>query len=436
MDEPPSKIFLESVFTANNLVVWSAVVVLLLFVAAFLAASESAFFSLRGDDLQRLENSRDQKEKVVARLLGHPHSLWLTIIILTSIVDSAVIVISGLWLKSFSNDQISQVVSFSATIIVVFFISVFAVILPQVYASRNYSKFTSRIAGIWSFFLRLFHPFLLLGRKRDDVVLMKGTRSSADGLNEMLVQAVKDEESAGDEQEILKGIVNFGTLTVRQVMRSRVDIAALDITLNFHELMNLINKSGFSRMPVYRDTVDKIEGVLYIKDLLPFIDHDENFRWQKLVRSGFFVPENKKVDVLLKDFQRRRVHMAIVVDEYGGTLGLITLEDIIEEIIGEINDEFDDETSPFRRISENTFVFEGKTSLRDFCKVLDIGPEIFDDIKGEYESLGGLILELNKQLPSVGKKISFDQFTFIVEAVDKKRIKRIRVHVHEQKESD
>src|SRR5574339_740746 len=165
--------------------------------------------------------------------------------------------------------------------------------------------------------------------------------------------------------------------------------------------MNLINKSGFSRMPVYRDTVDKIEGVLYIKDLLPFIDHDENFRWQKLIKSGFFVPENKKIDVLLKDFQKRRVHMAFVFDEYGGTLGLITLEDIIEEIIGEINDEFDDETSPFRRIEENTFVFEGKTSLRDFCKALDIEPEIFDEIKGEYESLGGLILELNNELPNV-----------------------------------
>lgn len=431
MDEPPSKISFESVYTDNSLVVWSMAIVLFLFVAAFLTVSESVFFSFKGDDVQRFESSGDRREKIVARLLNHPHSLLLTILILTYFVNSAILVVSALWLNAFSS---SPAASFSVTLIVIFIISVFTEILPQVYASGDRSKFATRIAHVWDFFMRLFKPFLFLGRKRDGEIQMKATRS-AEGLNKV-VKTVKDEESAGGQQEILKGIVNFGTLTVKQVMRSRVDIAALDITLNFHELMNLINKSGFSRMPVYRDTVDRIEGVLYSKDLLPFIDHDENFRWQKLVRSGFFVPENKKIDVLLKDFQKRRVHMAIVVDEYGGTLGLITLEDIIEEIIGEINDEFDDETSPFRRIDENTFVFEGKTSLHDFCKVLEIESETFNEIKGESESLGGLILELNNELPNVGKKIQFDQFTFVVEAVDKKRVKRIRVHVHEQKESD
>jgi gliding motility-associated protein GldE len=263
----------------------------------------------------------------------------------------------------------------------------------------------------------------------------KGYHTTVEELNQALDIATINNETSEDEKEILKGIVNFGTLTVKQVMRSRMDISAADIELNFIELMEWVNKSGFSRIPVYRDTPDKIEGVLYIKDLLPFMDLDAVFEWQKLLRPGFFVPETKKIDSLLKDFQEKRVHMALVVDEYGGTSGLITMEDIIEEIIGENNDEFDEVGLNLQKIDDKTFVTEGKISLHDFCKAIDVEGNVFDEVKGESESLGGLILELNNELPKVGDEISYENFTFVIEAVDKKSIKRVRVQIGEEKES-
>jgi putative hemolysin len=216
---------------------------------------------------------------------------------------------------------------------------------------------------------------------------------------------------------------------VKQIMRSRMDITAFDIEMAYPELMGKINEVGYSRIPVYRETIDKIEGILYIKDLLPFIDQDETFKWQTLLRPGYFVPESKKIDDLLKDFQEKRVHMAIVVDEYGGTAGLITMEDIIEEIVGEINDEFDEDEIAYNKLDENTFVFEGKTSLNDFCKIVGEDPALFEDVKGESESLGGLILELNNKLPRTGDKIMFNRFVFTIVAVDNRRIKRVRVFI-------
>ena len=213
-------------------------------------------------------------------------------------------------------------------------------------------------------------------------------------------------------------------------MTSRMDITAFDYDLDFHELMDKINKTGFSRVPVYKETIDKIEGILYIKDFLPHIDKDEYFKWQELLRPSFFVPENKRVETLLGDFQQKRVHMALVVDEYGGIQGLITLEDIIEEIVGEINDEFDDEQIVHQKLDKNTYIFEGKVSLNDFCKVIDEDPEIFEEVKGDSESLGGLLLELLAKIPRAGEKIQYGKFIFSVIAVDNKRIKRVRVFIN------
>ena len=205
-------------------------------------------------------------------------------------------------------------------------------------------------------------------------------------------------------------------------MRSRIEMSAVEVELNFIELLDAVNKSGFSRIPVYKETIDHIQGILYTKDLLPYLGEGSGFDWQKLLRPGFFIPETKKLDSLLKDFQSKRVHIAIVVDEYGGTSGLITLEDLIEEIIGEINDEFDEVFVPFQKVDDRTFVFEGKISLHDFCKAMDLDPQYFDEVKGESESLGGLILELHNSMPNAGDKITFDRFMFTIVTVDQKRI--------------
>jgi gliding motility-associated protein GldE len=255
-------------------------------------------------------------------------------------------------------------------------------------------------------------------------------------LNQALDLTTQNNESSEGEREILKGIVNFGTLTVRQVMKARIDISAVEIDLNFAELMDQVNKSGFSRIPVYKESLDRVEGILYIKDLLPFLEEKENFKWQKLLRPGFFVPESKKLDSLLKDFQSKRVHMAIVVDEYGGTAGLVTLEDLIEEIIGDINDEFDEVVSGYQKIDDHTYTFEGKTSIHDLCKVLDVEPDFFDEIKGENESLGGLILELHNSLPKTGDEVAHDRYTFTVLSVDNRRIKKVKVKIGEEKKAD
>jgi gliding motility-associated protein GldE len=236
-----------------------------------------------------------------------------------------------------------------------------------------------------------------------------------------------DKNTSKQEKNILEGIINFGSIKVKEIMKSRVDIVAVEANDSFKKVSELINKSGYSRIPVYKETIDNIEGVLYVKDMIPYLN-DVNFDWTKKIRPAFFVPENKNIDVLFKDFQEKRVHLSLVIDEYGGVSGLITLEDIIEEIVGDIKDEFDFEDDfYYKKIDNSTFLFDGKTSLNDLCKVMNIHKDFFNISKGESESLGGLILELNSKIPSVGDKIKYDKFIFTIMSVDKKRIKRVRV---------
>jgi len=316
------------------------------------------------------------------------------------------------------------------TIIVTFIILFFGEVVPKNYANQHNSKFAKTTANGLLFLERVLRPFSFLLIAATNIieknVVKKGQNLTVDELNHAL-EITTGEDTSDEEKGILKGIVNFSTLGVKQVMKSRMDITAIDIEVDFHELMDKINKCGFSRIPAYNETIDKIEGILYIKDLISHIDKDDDFAWQALLRPGFFVPENKKVDALLKDFQEQRVHMAIIVDEYGGTSGLITMEDIIEEIVGEINDEFDDEDVAYNKLDNSTYIFEGKTSLNDFCKIVEVEPALFDKVKGESESLGGLLLEINSKLPRAGEKIGFDNFLFTIVAVDARRIKRIRV---------
>jgi len=322
------------------------------------------------------------------------------------------------------------------TFVVTFALTFFAEIIPKVYATQHNLSFAKKVAVIWKVLQYFWRPIswllLSMGSVFEKRIEKRGYSSTVEELNQALELTTKNNETTEEEKDILKGIVNFGILTVKQVMKSRVDISAVDVELNFTELMEQVNKSGFSRIPVYKETIDTIEGILYTKDLLPHLDETESFKWQKLLRPILFVPETKKLDSLLKDFQSKHVHMAIVVDEYGGTSGVVTLEDLIEEIIGDINDEFDEVNVDFQKIDDHTYIFEGKISIHDLCKALEVDSTIFDDVKGESESLGGLILELHSALPKIGDQIIFDRFTFTILNVDKKRIARVRVAVQEE----
>jgi putative hemolysin len=406
--------------------------VLLLIGSALASGSEVAFFSLSNEEIASIQESHPRRGRQVADLLSSPKKLLSTVLILNNLINIAIVTLTTFvsW-TIFGVDNATGIVviliqSVGVTVVLVFF----GEIVPKVYANQARIQFALAMAPTLSVFSSLLWPlswFLMsfsnLIEKR---VQHKGYSLSVDELNQAL--DLTTEDTPEDEKEILRGIVNFGTLTVKQVMRSRLDITAVDVEMDFHELMDRINKSGYSRIPVYEETIDNILGVLYIKDLLPHIEKDENFPWKNLIRKSFYVPETKKADALLKDFQKMRVHIAIVVDEYGGTSGLVTLEDLIEEIIGEINDEFDDTDNIFfQELDHDTFIFEGKVSLNDFCKKLELDSQIFEEVKGESESLGGLLLELNSKLPKNGVKIRFGDFEFTVLAVDTRKIKKVKV---------
>jgi gliding motility-associated protein GldE len=441
LDEPPGNTILISTFSGDNLIfVFSLLgIVVTLLIAALASASEAAFFSFDADDLERLRQHNDKRERNIASLLSKPQQLFGTIIIVNTLAKAGAI--AGATLLMWTLTETQNPTSFIVALLIfsiTFGLALFGEIIPKVYAKQNNLRIVKSFVQVWRVLIFVCKPisipFLAWSNVIENQFKKKGYFTTVDEINQALDLAAGNDESSIDEKEILKGIVNFGTLTVKQIMRSRMDLHAADIDLSFAQLMDYVSKSGFSRIPVYRESLDRIEGVLYIKDLLPFMEQGNTFEWQRLLRPGFFVPETKKIDALLKDFQEKRVHIALVVDEYGGTSGLITMEDIIEEIIGDINDEFDEVGSNFQRIDDRTFVFEGKTSLNDFCKTIDVEGTLFDEVKGESESIGGLILELNKEFPKVGDHINYEQFTFTIEWVDRKSVKRIKVHINEQEQ--
>lgn len=436
MDDPyPSLLLLAEInqISASYLIINAVIFILLLISSGLVSGSEVAFFSLNSDDISSMDEKSDKRAVKAIQLVESPKNLLSTVLILNNLINIGIVTLTTFlsW-NLFGLGATGIIIILVQTIGVTFAIVFFGEIVPKVYATKAKVEFSLMMAPSIYFFSILLKPITIFLMSMSNFIEKriekKGYSLSVDELNQAL--EITGEDTSEEEKDILKGIVNFGTLSVKQVMQSRMDITAVEIETDFHELMDKINKSGYSRIPVYRETIDSIEGILYIKDLLPHVERDENFEWSNLIRKGFFVPENKKVDTLLKDFQKKRVHMAIVVDEYGGTSGLVTLEDLIEEIIGEINDEFDDaEDFYFKELDSNTYIFEGKISLNDFCKKLDLDTTIFEEVKGESESLGGLLLELNSNFPKNGSKIYFDSFEFTILAVDTKKIKKIKVHL-------
>ena len=414
-------------FDVFNLFLQGGLLLFLLVFSAIISGSEVAFFSLSQTEIKKYAKEKNKRLTNAVNLLKSPDKLLANILIVNNLINVAIITLSAYF--TWSSFGKSAYVFFILTFVVTAVIIFCGEIIPKVYASKNKKLFikTSSLVLIPSNVI--FKPLILMlikisqAFKNNKRELLE---SSKEELNKAMSLTI-DKITSKEEKDILKGIINFGSIKVKEIMKSRVDIVAFEVDESFEKISELINKSGYSRIPVFKETIDNIEGVLYVKDLLPHLN-DKNFDWTKKIRPAFFVPENKNIDVLFKDFQEKRVHLSLVIDEYGGVSGLVTLEDIIEEIVGDIKDEFDfQEDFYYKKIDSNTFLFDGKTSLNDLCKVLNIHKDFFDASKGESESLGGLILELNSKIPSVGDKIKFDNFIFTIMSVDNKRIKRVRV---------
>jgi gliding motility-associated protein GldE len=395
-----------------------------------ISAAEVALFSLSQNDLTKLSQQNPTKSQLVSQLLQKPKKLLATLLLANNFVNIGIVIIFSFLSNSFFAGIVSPIVKFVVEVVLVtFLILLFGEVLPKVYASRNNIKFSARIARpIW-LLDQLLSP-LSLPMRAVTVYLHKKlgrqkTNISVDQLSQALEMTSSD-DTTSDEQKILEGIVSFGNTDTKQVMSPRIDIFALEIEESFAEIYPKIIEKGYSRIPVFRENIDHIEGVLFVKDLIPHI-HKKEFNWNSLLREPFFVPENKKLDDLLKDFQSMKSHLAIVVDEYGGTSGLVSLEDVIEEIVGDISDEFDDENISYSQIDEKNFLFEGKMNLKDFYRIVNVDEEAFDDRKGEAETLAGFILEILGNFPKKGQKIHFSTVTFTVEVVDKKRVKQLKV---------
>ena len=407
------------------------VVLLLLVFAALASAAEAAFFSLSAQDRLRCRDSGDPAEQRIAALLERPKRLLASLVILNNLFNIAIVLIVTYvtWMVS-GWAHASGWLLVGVTLATALVIVLFGEMVPKIYASQYALTISKRTQWLAQAALIVFAPLAVLlvnlSNQVDKRIRRRGYKLSAEELSEAVELTGSD--ATAEEKEILKGIVNFSNLAARQVMRARMDITAFPNDLTFTELLAQLNEAGYSRVPIYSETIDQIEGVLYLKDLLPHLNADDSFDWTSLQRPAYFIPETKKVDDLLQDFQRKRVHIAIVIDEYGGTRGLVTLEDIIEEIFGDINDEFDEETpAGYQRIDEHTVIFEGRTPLTDVCRVLDVDPTTFDDVRGDSESLGGLLLELFSRLPRPGDEVNVESFMFHVLAADDKRISEVRV---------
>lgn len=409
------------------------VIVVLLMASALISGSEVACFSLTPDQIELCKKKESTSARNLIRLLHFPRRLLAIILILNNLVNVSLVTLATHMMVQAvgNNDQQALAISI-LTLVITFAIVFFGEVVPKVIANQHTMRFALMTSNTLLFFGNLVNPLAWILVNSTQLIEKRITKTgyivSTDELTEAVEITTKHDETSDDQKDILMSLVNFGSISAKQIMRSRLDITALDIETPFHELLDKINKCSYSRIPIYRDTVDSIEGILYIKDLLPHIDRENEYDWQVLVRHNtYFVPENKKISSLLKEFQEKRVHMAIVVDEYGGTSGLITMEDIIEEIVGEINDEFDFDNVVYKQIDRSTYNFEAKVSLNDFCKITDTSTSVFADIKGENESLAGILLELFRRMPRVGESVSYRQFVFVIAVADHKRIKKVRV---------
>ena len=423
----------------TGVIIATILAAVLLLMSAFASGSEIAFFSLSPSDVAELEDGKFDADKKIQNLRDDSERTLATILIANNFVNVTIIMLL--------NYVIAGVISFGeralllqflfTTVILTFLLLLFGEIMPKVYARQDPLKFCRRCVGGVMFARKLFWPIenilLKSGMLAEKIIQKENHVLSVDDLEQAL--ELTDKNDIKDEQNMLKGIIRFGDETAKEVMTSRQNIIDLDIRSNYADVLKCIEDNNYSRIPVYQDNTDNIRGILYIKDLLPHLTKNSNFRWQSLIRPPYFVPETKKIDDLLREFQENKVHIAIVVDEFGGTSGIVTLEDILEEIVGEINDEYDEEEKFYSKLNYNTFIFEGKTLLTDLCRILNVDDEEFEEVEGDADTLAGLLLEIKGDFPSIHEKIDYKNYTFEVMQIEERRISKIKVTVHPVKDN-
>jgi gliding motility-associated protein GldE len=417
-----------------GVIIAAALAAILLIFSGFASGSEIAFFSLSPQDLSELDPDKNPTDEKIQMLRQDSERTLATILITNNFVNVTIIMLC--------NFVFGKVVDFGGavwlqilciTVLLTFLLLLFGEIMPKIFARQNPLAFCRRITGPLLLMRKIFWPIetvlLHSGILAEKVVKQDSRVLSVDDLEQAL--ELTDKNEIKEEESMLQGIIRFGDETAKEVMTSRQDVVDLDIKSSFQDVLNCIVENNYSRIPVYQDNSDNIRGVLYIKDLLPHLSKPANFRWQSLIRPPYFVPETKKIDDLLREFQDNKVHIAIVVDEFGGTSGIVTLEDILEEIVGEINDEYDEEERNYTKLNQNTYVFEGKTLLTDFCKILGISDEEFEEVEGDADTLAGLLLELKGDFPVVHEKFYYKNYQFEILEIEGRRIAKVKVIVKE-----
>jgi putative hemolysin len=430
-----SFLFLNSGIIVNafdlKIAIGIIILMILLLGSALMSGSEVAYFSFRPEDIERFKTNKSKQSQTALKLYNNPEKLLSTVLVANNTINIAIVLLAAFISSKMFDFSAEPLIGFIINVVVITFLLLFfGEVMPKVYASKNHVAVALFMAYPLTVLEKIFLPVTYLLMFSSSFVRKRtGTRRSNISMDDLSDALELTSDDFNEDERILKGIVNFGNINVSAIMCPRIDVTAIDIKSGFDKIVPVIISSGFSRIPVYSGSFDNVKGILYAKDVLPYTNNPCSFKWQALLRPPYFVPETKKINDLLKEFQTRKIHMAVVIDEYGGTSGIITLEDILEEIVGEITDETDEDQLLFRKLDDETYIFEGKIQLNDFCKVMDIEEDLFEEIRGESETLAGLILELTGEIPQKGQIIKQGKFVFRIESADKRRIKEIRVEI-------
>ncbi len=415
-----------------------AVIIIMLAISTVTSAAENAFFSLAPSELAELENDDRKSARFALKLLKEPEedsaskTLLASILLINNFTNIFVVISSSLLLSMVFQLELYPIGGFLFEVVLITFVIVLiSEVTPKIYATQNAISVVHKLSIALYYSQKCLKPFIWALTKSSSFLDKNfETKQQAVSLEELnhAIEITSDDDLT-DEKNILKSLVNFGNISVKQIMKSRLDVLAIERSTSFDELLAQVNEWGYSRIPVYEESFDSITGVLYIKDLLPYVNQSAGLDWNTLIRPAFLVPESKKIDDLLNEFKEKHIHMAVVIDEYGGTLGIVTLADILEEIFGEIKDEFDEEDLSYSKLDDLNYVFEGKISINDFLKIVEIESDYFDEVKGDADSLAGLIMEITQNIPSVGDKMAYGIFDFVIESADKRRINRVKTTI-------